>query len=64
MEINKRFLTVLTPEGEFLRARNLKENYQIGQEIDFFPLEQRKRVNDSPSHFFNPIKASLWFQPH
>ena len=38
MEVHKRFLTFLTPQGEFLRARNLKENYQIGQEIVFFPI--------------------------
>jgi hypothetical protein len=40
MEVDKRFLTVLTPEGEFLRARNDSSYYQIGQEITFIPVTQ------------------------
>ncbi|KON89340.1 hypothetical protein AF332_22695 [Sporosarcina globispora] len=39
MEINERFLTLLTPEGEFLRARKQDRAYVIGQEIEFFPIE-------------------------
>lgn len=39
MEINERFLTLLTPEGEFLRARKQNRAYAIGQEIVFFPIE-------------------------
>ncbi len=39
MEINERFLTLLTPEGEFLRARKQDRAYAIGQEIAFFPIE-------------------------
>jgi Anti-sigma factor N-terminus len=39
MEINERFLTLLTPEGEFLRARKQNRAYAIGQEIAFFPIE-------------------------
>jgi hypothetical protein len=42
MEVDKRFLTILTSDGEFMRARNLNKNYQIGQEIDFIPIEQGK----------------------
>ncbi|HYK74577.1 MAG TPA: anti-sigma factor domain-containing protein [Pseudoneobacillus sp.] len=38
MEIDRRFLTLLTPEGEFLKARKEKQEYIIGQEIDFFPI--------------------------
>ena len=59
MEVNKRFLTILTPEGEFLRARNLKENYQIGQEIDFFPIEQRKMSKRLSFSLFQPYKGKL-----
>lgn len=40
MEVNDRFLTLLTPEGEFLKARNQSRNYQIGQEISFVPFEK------------------------
>lgn len=43
MEINKDFLTLLTPDGEFLRACNHHNHYQIGQEIDFFPVVQEER---------------------
>ena len=43
MEINKDFLTLLTPEGEFLRASNHHKHYEIGQEIDFFPVVQEER---------------------
>lgn len=38
MDIDRRFLTLLTPEGEFLKARKEKQEYIIGQEIDFFPI--------------------------
>ncbi|MFD2443285.1 anti-sigma factor domain-containing protein [Bacillus sp. CGMCC 1.16607] len=40
MEVDERFLTLLTPEGEFLRARKQKQDYLIGQEIDFFPIQE------------------------
>jgi hypothetical protein len=45
MEIDERFLTLLTPEGEFLKARRQKQDYLIGEEINFFPvsIEQRKK---------------------
>ena len=59
MEVHKRFLTILTPQGEFLRARNLKENYQIGQEIDFFPIEQRKISKRLSFSLFQPYKGKL-----
>ncbi|MBE4909491.1 anti-sigma factor domain-containing protein [Bacillus luteolus] len=38
MEINSDFLTMLTPEGEFLKARKQDNHYEIGEEIDFFPI--------------------------
>ncbi len=55
MEVNKRFLTILTPDGEFLRARNLNENYQIGEEINYIPVEQgnmKKLFSFSPFQSF------------
>lgn len=39
MEIEDGFLTLLTPEGEFLRARKQSQTYSIGEEIYFFPME-------------------------
>ncbi|WP_442599260.1 anti-sigma factor domain-containing protein [Neobacillus sp. D3-1R] len=50
MEIDRRFLTLLTPEGEFLKARKEKQEYIIGQEIDFFPIN------------VVPKKSSLFYQ--
>nr|WP_246439738.1 anti-sigma factor domain-containing protein [Bacillus benzoevorans] len=49
MEVNKRFLTVLTPEGEFLRARKENPHYQIGQEIMFTPVTQEKKASFFPA---------------
>lgn len=45
MEVNDRFLTLLTPEGEFLKARNQNSFYQIGQEISFVPVEKESFFN-------------------
>jgi hypothetical protein len=57
LEINDLYLTLLTPEGEFLRARKLQQDYQVGEEIDFFPemaAAKRKSFNLS---FVNSFKA-------
>jgi hypothetical protein len=56
MEVDERFLTLLTPEGEFLRARKQRQDYLIGEEIDFFPVSENKKKK---SLFFNltPGKA-------
>lgn len=46
MEVNDHYLTLLTPDGEFMRARKLDGVYSIGEEIDFFPVAEstiRKR---------------------
>ncbi len=37
MEINDGYLTLLTPDGEFLRARKQNQRYAIGEEIVFSP---------------------------
>lgn len=56
MEVNERFLTLLTPEGEFLKARKEKIHYEIGEEIQFFPFEEdrKKRFRQS---VFNTYKG-------
>jgi hypothetical protein len=57
LEINDLYLTLLTPEGEFLRARKLQQEYVVGEEIHFFPemsVDKRKIVNLS---FLNSFKA-------
>ncbi|PAE25265.1 MULTISPECIES: anti-sigma factor domain-containing protein [Bacillaceae] len=52
MEINERFLTLLTPEGEFLRARKQDQAYAIGQEIVFFPIELKNGKLSRPLSIF------------
>jgi hypothetical protein len=55
MEINRRFLTVLTPGGEFLHVRRQDQLYQVGQEIKFSSKElEKKRVP-----FSMPVKVAL-----
>ncbi|WP_338448986.1 anti-sigma factor domain-containing protein [Niallia oryzisoli] len=55
LEINDRFVTLLTPEGEFLRARKLNNDYQIGQEIDFFP--DKKEMENKSFSIFHTFKG-------
>jgi len=38
MEIDDAFLTLLTPEGEFLRTKKQDQLYTVGEEIHFFPI--------------------------
>jgi DNA repair exonuclease SbcCD ATPase subunit len=49
MEIDERFLTLLTPNGEFLRARKQQKDYTVGQEIDFFPVVAEEEKANKPS---------------
>jgi hypothetical protein len=42
MEVNDPYLTLLTPDGEFMRARKMDRLYSIGEEIDFFPVSHYK----------------------
>lgn len=42
MEIDDPYLTLLTQEGEFLRARKMDRLYSVGEEIDFFPVTDFK----------------------
>lgn len=55
MEMNERFLTLLTPEGEFLRAHNHHNHYQLGQEIEFFPVE----IDETKKSFLHPFFQSF-----
>ncbi|MGG3563443.1 anti-sigma factor domain-containing protein [Neobacillus rhizosphaerae] len=49
MEIHEGFLTLLTPEGEFLQSRKQNQPYSIGEEIYFFPFETVNRVKTKRS---------------
>ncbi|MBM7654197.1 anti-sigma-I factor RsgI family protein [Neobacillus cucumis] len=48
MEIGDAYLTLLTPEGEFLRSKKQNQIYNIGQEINFLPhvnVQKRKSLS-------------------
>lgn len=54
MEVNDPYVTFLTSEGEFLRARKMDRVYSIGEEIDFFPVTdylQRKPIASFKNFF-------------
>ncbi|WP_075981137.1 anti-sigma factor domain-containing protein [Bacillus massilinigeriensis] len=56
IEINERFLTLLTPDGEFMRALKHNRPYTLGEEISFSPMElERKRWSFLP--FFQTFKG-------
>ncbi|WLR53723.1 anti-sigma factor domain-containing protein [Mesobacillus subterraneus] len=62
LEINDFYLTLLTPEGEFLRARKLQQDYQVGEEIHFFPetlTVKKKRFNLSLLNSFKARSIAL-----
>jgi hypothetical protein len=42
LDIDESFITLLTPEGQFLRARKQDQFYQIGKEIIFVPFEEKR----------------------
>ncbi|MGG1680012.1 anti-sigma factor domain-containing protein [Neobacillus sp. NRS-1170] len=60
MKIDNGFLTLLTPEGEFLRARKQDQAYSIGEEIHFFPIESSR--TDKSFHGAKNIlrQKSVW----
>ncbi|MFL6563253.1 MAG: anti-sigma factor domain-containing protein, partial [Bacillus sp. (in: firmicutes)] len=58
MEIDEVFLTLLTPEGEFLQARRQKQSYTLGEEIHFFPVGTIKT-----SFTFKRLKAIFSYKP-
>jgi hypothetical protein len=54
MEVDDPYLTLLTPDGEFMRARKMDRPYSIGEEIDFFPVthyKEGKRINSFKNFF-------------
>ena len=61
MEINKDFLTLLTPDGEFLRAFNQNYQYEIGQEIDFYPFVQEEGKKLILFDFFKSFNVKAGF---
>ena len=52
LEIDNRYVTLLTPDGQFLRAHKQANEYQIGQEIIFFPIEEGMSRKTITTHLF------------
>jgi hypothetical protein len=57
LEINELYLTLLTPEGEFLRARKLQQDYQVGEEIHFFPESETVKRKKFDVSVLTSLKA-------
>lgn len=61
LEIDKRYVTLLTPDGQFQRAHNQANNYQIGQEITFFPIEEGTKSRSPLIAFLQGMKGKPTF---
>ncbi|AAU23046.2 anti-sigma factor domain-containing protein [Bacillus licheniformis] len=62
VEKNKKFVTLLTPDGQFLKAKSTEEDYEIGQEIAF-PAEtrmSRRRAGFFDLLSLRPLKAGVF----
>ncbi|NUJ17238.1 anti-sigma factor domain-containing protein [Bacillus glycinifermentans] len=62
VEKNKKFVTLLTPDGQFLKAKKTEEDYEIGQEITF-PAEtrmSRRRAGFFDLLALRPLKAGVF----
>ncbi|MBU7591810.1 anti-sigma-I factor RsgI family protein [Metabacillus halosaccharovorans] len=42
VDLDDDFVTLLTPDGQFLKASNKEGNYELGEEISFFPLVDKR----------------------
>jgi len=54
LEIKERYVTLLTPDGEFIRTRRLQQDYQIGEELYFYPMETE---GEKVGHFLANLKG-------
>ncbi|MES9738940.1 anti-sigma factor domain-containing protein [Peribacillus frigoritolerans] len=50
LSVNKRFVTLLTPEGEFLKTKRQEREYEVGEEITFTPAKQNFTLAFSNIH--------------
>lgn len=75
MEITEDYVTMLTPDGEFLRSRHEQRQYELGEEILFFPLiegqpevsETKKKRRSWRKAVFGSVAAAallLFFLPY
>ncbi|MEW6977987.1 anti-sigma factor domain-containing protein [Bacillus pumilus] len=61
VEKNKKYVTLLTPDGQFLRTKYEQQNYEIGQEVTF-PNEsrlERKRAGFFDLLRLRPLNAGI-----
>lgn len=61
VEKNKKYVTLLTPDGQFLRTKYEEQNYEIGQEVTF-PNEsrlERKRAGFFDLLRLRPLNAGI-----
>ncbi|MFP7693427.1 anti-sigma-I factor RsgI [Bacillus subtilis] len=61
VEKNRKFVTLLTPDGQFLKAKNDRHSYEIGEEI-MLPSETRMGRRASFFDFFKlrPFKMGIF----
>ncbi|MBK5481427.1 anti-sigma factor domain-containing protein [Peribacillus sp. TH16] len=59
LSINKRFVTLLTPEGEFLKTKRQERTYEVGEEITFSPFKPKVTLSFSSFHLSFKKKAML-----
>lgn len=61
VEKNKKYVTLLTPDGQFLRTKYEQQDYEIGQEVTF-PNEsrlERKRAGFFDLLRLRPLNAGI-----
>lgn len=59
LSINKRFVTLLTPEGEFLKTKRQSRPYKVGEEISFSCVKPKFTFSFSTLHL--PAKKTVVF---
>ncbi|PEZ81589.1 anti-sigma factor domain-containing protein [Bacillus sp. AFS017274] len=56
LSVNKRYVTLLTPEGEFLKTKRQERVYEVGEEITFSPAKQNFTL--AFSNFYSSFKKT------
>ncbi|MGE7764259.1 anti-sigma-I factor RsgI family protein [Peribacillus sp. NPDC096540] len=59
LSINKRFVTILTPEGEFLKTKRQERTYEVGEEITFLPVKPKVTLSFSSLSFKKKAVLSI-----
>lgn len=59
LEMDKRYVTLLTPDGQFLRADNHANAYHIGQEITFLPIEEKATKSIFLTRLYQDMKGKV-----